>query len=166
MKTIFLFRHAKSDWDAGSGNDHDRPLAKRGQKAACVMGRFLAEIEQVPEQVFTSSARRALDTVTLAAEAGEWRCPIEVVSDLYDTHAAAVIDFVRKLDDAAESILLTGHQPTWSSLVACLTGGSQVRFPTAAIARIDLEVSRWRQVSEGAGELVWLMPPRPLTKVR
>jgi phosphohistidine phosphatase len=130
------------------------------------MGRFLADTGQVPDHVYTSSARRAVDTVTLAAEAGEWRCPVEVVSDLYDTHEDAVIGFLQTLDDAAESVLLAGHEPTWSSLVSCLTGGSNVRFPTAAIARIDFEIDDWRSVGKGEGRLVWHMPPRPLAKAR
>ena len=41
MKTIIIFRHAKSDWSSAEANDQDRPLASRGRKSAKLMGRFL-----------------------------------------------------------------------------------------------------------------------------
>ena len=34
MKSILLFRHGKSDWNANYKEDHDRPLSKRGIIAA------------------------------------------------------------------------------------------------------------------------------------
>ena len=39
MKTLLFFRHGKSNWDADYDVDHNRPLAKRGRKAARAMGR-------------------------------------------------------------------------------------------------------------------------------
>lgn len=165
MKTLLLFRHGKSDWEADWDDDHDRPLARRGVKAAGLMGRVLAGIDQVPDAAFTSSARRAADTVELAAKAGDWTCPIETVPSLYEASAAGVVEFVRGRSDALGSVLLAGHEPTWSSVVAKLTGGASVKFPTAAIARIDFEVDGWNDVIEGGGTLVWLLPPRLLGRL-
>ena len=34
MKTIYLLRHAKSDWDDAALADHDRRLNERGREAA------------------------------------------------------------------------------------------------------------------------------------
>ena len=49
MKTLLLMRHAKSDWDADYGPDHDRPLNERGLRSARLMGRVLAEEGLVPD---------------------------------------------------------------------------------------------------------------------
>ncbi len=68
MKTLIFFRHGKSDWDAEYHGDHNRPVAKRGRKAAKLMGRFLASTGQVPDSVVTSSALRARSTFELAAQ--------------------------------------------------------------------------------------------------
>ena len=43
-----------------------------------------------------------------------------------------------------------------------LIGGGNLRFPTAALARIDLHAERWRDVDFGCGELVWRQIPRVL----
>ena len=66
MRTLLLLRHAKSDWDASYADDHERPLAKRGKKAAALIGRHLAATGQVPDRVVSSTAVRAADTVRRA----------------------------------------------------------------------------------------------------
>ena len=41
MKILTLLRHAKSGWDDPVARDFDRPLNKRGRKAARVIGRAM-----------------------------------------------------------------------------------------------------------------------------
>jgi phosphohistidine phosphatase len=160
MKTLILLRHGKSDWDAEYGSDHDRPLNLRGRDAASMMGALLARIEQVPDRVLTSSAVRAHDTVKLAAEGGSWACPVEVVSEFYASSPGEVLERVCAEDDATSSLLIAGHEPTWSTLAAGLIGGGWLRFPTAAMARIDFNVDRWSDIAPGKGMLSWFLIPR------
>ena len=159
-KRLLLFRHAKSDWHAGIPDDRERPLTKRGREAAHVMGRVLAAAGQVPDLVVTSSAVRARTTVELAHEAGGWRCPVETSNALYDTDAASVLEEIRGLPDSTDRVLLAGHEPTWAELASRLIGGGDLRFPTAALARLDLDIARWRDATFGCGALVWLLQPK------
>jgi len=160
MKTILVLRHGKSSWESGSDSDHDRPLAERGREAAGIVGSLLARTGQVPDRVLSSSAVRALETVELAAEAGKWSCPIKVVPDFYGASTEAVLARVREEDDDASSLLLAGHEPTWSALVSELVAGGSLRFPTAALARVDLPIDGWRELQSGRGALVWFLIPR------
>jgi phosphohistidine phosphatase len=161
MKTLIFFRHAKSDWDADFDSDHERPLAGRGKKAADAMGRMLAGIGQVPDAVYTSTAVRAHDTLRRAMKAGAWEVRSVVATEaLYETHEQGVLAQVRKLSDEYESVMLVGHEPTWSSTVGRLVGNAEVRFPTAAMARIDFDLDYWRDVAFGQGVIIWLLPPR------
>ena len=91
MKTILLMRHAKSDWDASYGSDHDRPLASRGHRSATVMGRVLSAWDEIPDLVITSSAVRAMATAEEAARAGGWNCPIVVEPDFYGSGPGSVL---------------------------------------------------------------------------
>lgn len=165
MKTILLFRHAKSDRGAEYEQDHERPLNRRGRRAARSMGLLLSTLEQVPERVLTSSAVRARETVRLAAEAGGWTCPVEVVPEFYESSAEAVLQRVLREDDGPSSLLLAGHEPVWSTLASALIGGGSLRFPTAAVARIDLDAERWSDVAPGRGWLVWFLNPRLVRSV-
>lgn len=161
MKTVILFRHGKSDWSAGLP-DHERPLAPRGRKAAGRMGRFLSGVEQVPELVVTSTAVRARDTAARAIEAGEWTCLMAESDALYHPSAGSVLSAIRSQAEHIGSVMLVGHEPTWSEVLSLLVGGGVFRFPTAAMARIDLDVGRWDEVEFGQGELRWMVTPKEL----
>ncbi|NJL86451.1 MAG: hypothetical protein HC886_11465 [Leptolyngbyaceae cyanobacterium SM1_1_3] len=82
---LILFRHGKSDWDGDFDSDHQRPVAKRGLKAAKAVGKFLAAADQIPDQIITSSALRAKTTAELAIAAGDWQRTLQVTDALYDT---------------------------------------------------------------------------------
>ena len=163
MKTLLFFRHGKSDWDAPFDHDHDRPLAKRGRNAAKLMGEFLMSSGSAPDSIVTSTAVRARRTVEIASEAGGWDAPIRETRELYGVGPREVLAVVHEQPDTSYRLLLAGHEPTWSNVVSLFTGGSSVRFPTAAVARIDFDVSAWREVAFGQGELIWLVPPKLLT---
>ena len=162
MKTLLVMRHAKSDWGAAFGDDHERPLARRGVKAARRMGRFLADAGAAPQLVISSTAVRALTTAELAAEAGDWGCPIITTRDLYASDAESVLERVGETEAGVERLLIAGHEPTWSTLVTWLIGGGRVRMPTAAVACLDLPHGEWVDLAPGTCELRWLMTPRML----
>lgn len=160
MRRLIFFRHAKSDWDAGHAVDRERKLNSRGVEAARLMGRFLARTAQVPDSVVTSSALRARQTLDLAVEAGGWQSAVRVTDALYEADPAAVLTETRAEPDSTHTLLLVGHEPTWSEMVCLLAQVGKLRFPTAAMARVDLHIERWREAAFGRGELIWLVPPK------
>ena len=58
MLTLSLLRHAKSSWANRELKDHDRPLAKRGVKAAGAMGAFIAKEGLRPDLILCSGSVR------------------------------------------------------------------------------------------------------------
>lgn len=162
MKTIVLFRHAKSDWDADYDRDHNRPLAERGVKGARKMGRFLVTSGLSPDRALTSTAVRARQTLAIAAEHGGWNGPATVTEALYGTTADGVIEAVRETPDDANVLVVVGHEPTFSGAVSRLIGGGRVLMKTATMARIDVDVETWAEVGPGTGVLAWLLPPGAL----
>ena len=59
-RSIIIFRHGKSDWDAAYSKDHDRPLSHRGIEASKKMGRFLKDLKTIPDicLLYTSPSPR------------------------------------------------------------------------------------------------------------
>ncbi len=165
MLQLLVMRHAKSDWTGDFAEDHDRPLAPRGVKAARMIGRFLAASGHGPDLVIASTAERARDTVEHVLESAKLSCPVTSTRDLYGTHPSAALEIVA---DRAElpRLLIVGHEPTWSGLISLLTGGGRVRMPTAAVACIEFGVDKWSEVTVGSGQLRWLVTPRLLKKWR
>ena len=92
--------------------------------------------------------------------------PVRHDRALYEGPASRVIGVVRDLGDhEAETILLTGHEPTWSGAVSQLIGGGEVHMVTAAVACVHCPVGRWSQVREGSGRLLFMLPPKLLLQL-
>ncbi|HJS71801.1 MAG TPA: histidine phosphatase family protein [Acidimicrobiia bacterium] len=158
MKTLLLMRHAKSDWDADYGTDHDRPLNERGRRSARAMGQLLAEKGLQPDLILSSTALRARSTAMLADEAGRWGSEILLDETLYGGGTGAVIEAAASVPDVGR-LMLVGHQPTWSMLVLALTG-ERVDMKTATVAVVDLDIIEWRALPGSRGILDMVYQPR------
>lgn len=162
MKRLMLLRHAKSDWNASYDSDHDRPLSKRGVRAATAIGRFMALTGLLPDYAVSSTAVRARRTLELAMDGGGWGCPANYTEALYGSGPHDVVRVIGELPSSAEHVLIVGHEPTWSGLAELLTGGS-VRVVTGTLVGIEFDFADWRHVGLRSGRLTFTIPPRLLT---
>jgi phosphohistidine phosphatase len=158
-KSIILYRHAKSDWGAEYGSDHDRPLNERGIDSAEIMGKVLALGNQVPELVITSTAVRAKETLILSIEAGAWKCDVQEDEKIYHNDTDDILEIIRSVSNKYSSVMLVGHEPKWSSLTSMMIGGGEINFPTAAMSKIEYQVYDWKDVEYRTGQLKWLLQP-------
>lgn len=167
MKTLLLLRHAKSSWDDPSLGDFDRPLTARGQNAAQRMGQIMNQRGLAPDLVVCSPARRARETCERAVEA---LGPIEVrIEDrLYMADPQTLLEIARALPDSADRALLIGHNPGFERFARRLAGSAAgdslqrliVKFPTAALAVIQLERHHWRDLAPHEARLAEFLTPR------
>lgn len=158
-RTLVLMRHAKSDWDAGYGSDHDRPLAERGVRSARLMGRLLNGLDLAPHAIISSTAVRARATAELAAEAGGWDAPVDLEPGFYGGSESDVLRLAAERAPAVERLMLVGHEPTWSGLIEHLTG-TRITVKTAVVAFIELGAGDWSALPGAHGELVDVRHPR------
>ncbi len=126
------------------------------------MGKVLAGMGEIPDLVISSTAARAATTAQLAIESGEWDSAVRYTDDLYATSVRGAIEVLMGADPTAGSVMLVGHEPTWSSLVAQLTGGS-VAIKTATVAAVELYVRDWEGAYDAHGELLFLLQPRTIS---
>ncbi len=161
MRILYVLRHAKSDWNAPYGGaDHERPLNRRGVRAAGTMGRLLARRRLVPDRILCSTARRTRQTIELVVRAAGCNRPTMLEPGLYLAAPGAVIDLLSSQDDLANSILMVGHQPTCAELVRRLTGENPPRFFTAALACVNLNITSWSDIKPYCGRLAWFSTPK------
>ena len=162
MKTLLILRHGKSSWKNAGLADHERPLAKRGQRDAPRVGRLLRDENLTPDLILSSTARRALDTAQAVAEASKYEGEIESRSEFYMAGPEAYFLALRALSDNYECVMVIGHNPGLEELVEALTGEAEA-MPTAALARVELTLKRWRDLSdETEGRLVNMWRAREL----
>jgi phosphohistidine phosphatase len=166
-----LLRHAKSSWDEPGLADADRPLAPRGRRAAEVLAAHLAAAEVRPSVVLCSSSLRTRETLAAILPALGDALEIRIERELYGAGAAQLLERLRQLPDGASSAMLINHNPGTQDLALTLAAsgpalaGLGEKFPTAALATLELDVGRWRDLGRGAGTAVALVTPRSLEPV-
>jgi phosphohistidine phosphatase len=167
MKRLYLLRHAKSSWKDTSLADHDRSLAGRGRRAAKTIARHVREQGIEPELVLCSLARRARETLD-RIEPALGTPTIRVEGDLYAASGPALLDRLRDVPHTVESVMLIGHNPGLQDLALDLARPSPTadelaaKYPTAALATLELSAPSWRELDHGTAELIALVRPRDL----
>jgi phosphohistidine phosphatase len=162
MKTLLIMRHAKSSWGDSSLPDHERPLNERGERDAPRMGKLLKREGMVPQAIVASSAARAKATARAVAEASGFASEIEYAAALYGAGPEEYRQVLGRLPGHVECALVVGHNPSSEELLAELTGEDE-HFPTAAIARVELELDEWADWDdETSARLVEMWRPKEI----
>jgi phosphohistidine phosphatase len=170
VRTLLLLRHAKSSWDDPALDDHARPLTPRGIRAARRIGEYLQDEHVRLDLVLCSSARRARQTFEELQPTVEDVAEAQIVDELYGASASMILQQLRAIDGAVSSVLVIGHNPGMEDLASDLAGDGdpaamtqlRTKFPTAAIAILDLGSTEWAGLGPGAGHLTALVVPREL----
>lgn len=171
MKTLGLFRHAKSDWHDPRARDFDRPLNERGQRGAVLMGEHISKSGPAWDRVIASPAIRVAETIELAEQGAGASFTINWDRRIYLASSATLLDLLHEADEAATAILMVGHNPGLEDLIFDLVpddGTSPLRdaveekFPTATYAVLECAVERWADLRPGCARLVHLTRPRDL----
>ncbi|MEU8590441.1 histidine phosphatase family protein [Streptomyces sp. NPDC048664] len=166
-RRLLVLRHAKSAWPEGV-EDHERPLGPRGLRDAPAAGRALAHADRLPDLALCSTAVRARRTWELVC--AEWAAPPAVRFDarMYAAGVPDLLAVLREVPDEVGTLLLVGHNPGLAELVLWLAGDGvgdtldrvRVKFPTAALARLDWPGGTWNSLAPATALLSDVTVPR------
>lgn len=170
MRRLMLLRHAKSEWPDGIV-DLERPLAPRGRAAAPLIAAYLAREGLIPDRVIVSPARRTRETFDLVAEALPPSTVMASEPKLYEASIGRLLAVVRELPADAHTVLVIGHNDGLKDLAALLSGQGappalarmREKFPTGALAVIDLPLDLWSEAAACKGRLDRFVVPKDLT---
>ena len=148
-RTLWLLRHGDAEAH-GIREDFDRRLTPRGVRQARTAGVALARLGVRFDLAFASPRVRALETARLACAAlGIEPVVHDALAGGFDARdAGQLLEAVR----ADGTVLLVGHEPDLSQLVAALSG-----------SRIDMKKGGLACVAGGV--LLALLRPREIERV-
>ena len=147
MKVLTLIRHAKSSWKYTGLDDMDRPLNRRGNRDAPLMGDVLGARGCCPEAVFTSPALRALRTAEAIAAGIQYdQQAIVLDGRLYHADTDDLLDFVKSIDASLAWIACVGHNPGLTDLANYLGRQRIDNVPTAGVVEIRFGCDRWDDI--------------------
>ena len=131
-------RHGKAetagpDWP----RDELRPLSDIGVRRTRKSAAGLRKLSQPPEAILSSPLVRARQTAEIVHEGLGLERGIEVRDSLAGYRAAPILEDADAAN--ADAVLLVGHEPTLSALVALLIGANQhadIRLRPGSIAKL------------------------------
>ena len=156
---LILMRHAKSSWKYHDLSDHERPLNKRGRKAAVKIAKELVRLEWIPNKLYSSDSTRTRET---------WKrmnkhiknVEIEYSRKFYHSKPKKIM---KNIPDNLEheTIMILSHNPGCADFLEHLCG-EWYRMPTAATALLTIKDNSKSWKESANWELKDLLLPREL----
>lgn len=172
MKRLFLLRHAKAQPADGGTEDFDRTLLLSGMQDGAAMARYLRRNEYRPDLILCSASARTTQTAELVLH--ELESEIDYRDNLYLADAAKIIAAIRAAPASVSALMVVGHNPGMEDCAATLARepvrrkerarheALEEKFPTCALAILDFDIGRWRDVAPSSGKLVDFVRPKDL----
>jgi phosphohistidine phosphatase len=172
MKRLFLLRHAKAQPADGGCEDFDRTLMLSGMQDGAAMARYLRKSDYRVEMILCSSSARTTQTAELVLR--ELDSEIDYRENLYLADPAKIVAAVRGAPAHINNLMVVGHNPGLEAAAAALARepvrrkerarheALEEKFPTCALAILDFDVGRWRDVEQAGGKLADFVRPKDL----
>ncbi len=161
MKTLFLVRHAKSDWHDPSLQDFDRPLNERGKRDAPAMALRLLDRKETIDLFVSSPAKRARKTAAAFAEVyGQVKEDILLEPRLYLAPPSIFFSVLAGIDDSHERIALFAHNPGITDLANLLTEARIDELPTCGIFAVTAATNRWAEFEKARKQFLFCDYPK------
>ena len=169
VRELFILRHGKSAWPE-LVDDYNRPLKKRGRKAAMAMGTWMLQHKMIPDWIISSPADRARETAEKLCKGLEINRHKFLIFDdrIYE---AGLDDLLAVLADCPRfkrRIVLVGHNPGLDSLLQHLISDDLKLddegkiLGTAHLAHIRMPED-WQNLEPGCAELKGIFRPRDVS---
>lgn len=160
MRTLYICRHAKSSWADPGQDDFDRPLNERGLIDAPRMSKIFRERGEPVDLMVSSPAVRALTTARFFARELKLEDALVQEPRLFHATSTTINAIVNALPANAQRVMLFGHNPGFTEVLAHFTGEYVDNLPTCGLARIDFTLNEWELAGCDLGTLVWLDYPK------
>ncbi len=164
---LWLFRHAKSDWDKHVP-DSKRPLSKRGKKNAIRMGQWMSENRLIPDHIISSTAERAFQTCEFLQQGFQGEINVPVWDErLYMADHNTLLQVIQEQSNHVEKLMLVGHNPGLDDLLKFLCGedlpltGKGKLMTTSTLAVVEL-TDTWSNIKPSENHLVQLSRPKEI----
>ena len=165
-RELWLLRHAKSDRNLAM-EDFDRPLKKRGKRAAERIGTWLQQQRLIPDWIVSSPANRAISTAKIVhKDIAVEGLVINQDKRLYQEGFERLKTVLAECPLEARRVVLVGHNPELEALLIHLAGADNLPdtdklVPTAALVRLIMP-DDWAHLDAGCAKLLSITNPKSL----
>ena len=133
-------------------DDFNRKLSATGKERLKTLNAVLGKNHQKFDLVMKSPAARAVETarlITAGLKIGR-----EVSEEMiYEGTVDTLVEILKSLSDDFGNVLLIGHNPGVSTLLAYLTNEINISLLPGMMAVVNLDIPDWGMISSGTGSL-------------
>jgi phosphohistidine phosphatase len=160
---LYLLRHAIAvDREKFDGEDSERPLTVDGEKKMRRIANGIRALKLSFDVILSSPYRRAQETAGILAARFNIRRHLRLTDTLTPRgNKRTLIAEIAALGANARSIVLVGHEPYLSALVATLVAGGPsmgLTLKKGGLCKLVIDEVRFGRCAE----MEWLLTPRQL----
>ena len=164
---LFILRHGIASDPGEDGlskdlKDTDRPLSAKGKQRMWRLTEAMRTMELTFDVVVSSPLLRARQTAQIVTEALELRRKLVLTDQLAPAgNPKLLIEQITAQSPRAKNILLVGHEPYLSELIALLISGGTmalIDLRKGGLAKLEVEKLRFGRCAT----LAWLLTPKQL----
>jgi len=172
MKRLYLLRHAKAVPSDPQADDHARELTVRGMHDASAIARYIHKSGFEPRLLLASTSARTRQTAELVLR--EIEATADYREGLYLAEAGKILGLIQAAPQSISDLMVIGHNPGLEELATMLAREPvrrkerarrdvlEEKFPTAALAVLDFDIAKWREINLGEGKLADFVRPKDL----
>jgi phosphohistidine phosphatase len=161
---LYLLRHgiAVDPSAPDFAKDADRPLTTKGKRRLRQIAEAMGALKISFDLILSSPHVRAKQTAEIVTKALKRRKKLKFTDELTPGgNPRSVIQLLNDLRPRPKNILLVGHEPYLSKLIALLTAGTtnmEIDLKKGSLCKLETESPRYARCAT----LVWLLAPRHL----
>ena len=160
IKTLYLIRNARSDWNDIGASDFERGITKKGKKDIQTMGSYLMLKNVMPNIILSSCALRAQQTADVISESLQYKGKIEYLQELYYTPTSTLLDILYMQDISVELLFVVGHNPQLTDMANMLIDEHISKIPSSGIVAIDFDIQEWSELRYTKGKIDFFITPK------
>lgn len=125
------------------------------------MAQLIAKEGIVPDLMISSPAKRALTTAIFFAEAFDINADeIQRAPEIYEANPAVIHKIISELPESVNTVMLFGHNPTFTELADSFTDDFINNVPTCGVVKIMSSAETWPTYYEGNSKMTACFFPK------
>jgi len=166
MKTLYLIRHAKSDWSHIGQPDFYRGINDRWIKSIKKLSGYLKQKHILPDLILSSEAVRARNTAESIAKYIWYKNnSIQYRSEIYDTHMHSfewALYCIMQQESFVKKTFFIWHNNAITDLAEYVCGKNIWHMPTCSMVSIQFDINDWSEISYDTGQMLSFIKPKEL----
>ena len=160
MKRLTIIRHGEAGAPPRGEKDFDRPLNNQGTQEARNIAQQLKQDDFKFDQLFCSTAQRALTTAQIIHQTLEPnKRPLIAEQALYDFDLEPFYRFIEMIDNDVQHAVIVAHNPGLSYLANDLLHDAVRSMSTCTAITMQFNIKQWVDIQSRCGQLLAIYTP-------